>query len=75
MEKRRLRADEDGGGCPPLLSDTYYDWRKQPQVVPGEIYIRYKKKLFLSNCDQPLERSAQEGDEVSHPAVVQEASR
>jgi len=39
----------------PLLPGNKQDPRKWLQVVPEEIYIRHKEKLFLSESAQALE--------------------
>ena len=59
----------------PLLPSNKQDPRKWLQVVPEEIYIVDKEKLFLSGSDQALEWPAQEGGGVTVPGSVQEVSR
>ena len=58
----------------PLLPGNKQDPRKWPQVVPEEIEIRHKEKLFLSGSGQALEWPAQGGGGVPIPGSVQEVS-
>jgi len=62
------------GGVWPLLLGNKQDTRKWPQVVPQEVQIRYKEKLFLWESGQALEWPAQGRGGVAVPSSVQEAS-
>ena len=62
------------GGFWPLLTGNKQDLRKWPQVLPEEVQIRHKEKLFLSECGQALEWPSQGGGGVAVPCSVQETS-
>ena len=46
--------------------------KKWPQVVPEEVYIRHKEKLFISESGQALDWPAQGDGGVTVPGSVQE---
>ena len=58
----------------PFLLDNKQDPRKWLQVVPEEVEIRHKEKLFLSESHQAPEWSARGVGGVAVPVSVQEAS-